>query len=141
MTIIEAVRSFLNGYPGLEGNKLNVDFLPPDAATYSVDVVPVKSVVKTYRDGSSLRQFAFVLASRSYWGPDYRQQIDNLGFFEDFELWMDEQNRKRSFPDLGENRVGRKLEVTTSGYAFAPNTDLARYQIQCRITYIQKGGN
>ncbi len=141
MTIIEAVREYLQKYPGLQGNKINVDFLPPDAATYSVDVVPIKSVIKTYRDGSSVRQFAFVLASRTYWGPDYRQQIDNLCFFEALEEWLDTQNRKRKFPDLGETRTVRKMEVTTSGYAFAPDTDLARYQIQCKITYFQKGGN
>lgn len=141
MTIIEAIREFLQSYPGLKGNKLNVDFLPPDAATYSVDVVPIKSVVKAYRGGTSKRQFAFVLAARSYWGPDFRQQVDNLGFFEAFEEWLDAQNRARNFPDLGEGRTGCKLEVTTSGYAFAPDTDLARYQIQCKITYFQKGGN
>lgn len=138
MTIIEAVRAFVGAYPALAGNKLNVDFLPPDAATYSVDVVPIKSVVKEYMDGSSLRQFAFVLASRAYWGADLRQQIDNLCFFEGFEEWLDRQNRARNFPNLGEGRTVKKLEVTTSGYAFAPNTDLARYQIQCRITYFQK---
>lgn len=141
MTLIEAVRDFLKKYPDLKNNQLNVDFLPPDAATYSVDVVPIKSVVKTYRDGTSLRQFAFVLAARSYWGPDFRQQVDNLGFFEAFEGWLDAQNRARNFPNLGEGRTVRKLEVTTSGYAFAPDTDLARYQIQCKITYFQKGGN
>lgn len=140
MTIIEAVRKYVGTYPALAGNKLNVDFLPPDAATYSVDVVPAKSAVKTYMDGSSLRQFLFVLASRSYWGQDFRQQIDNLCFFESFEDWIDSQNRARRFPDLGEGRTVRKLEVVTSGYAFAQDTDLARYQIQCKLTYFQKGG-
>lgn len=141
MTIIEAVRKYVETYPALAGSKLNVDFLPPDAATYSVDVVPVKSVVKSYLDGSTLRQFLFVLASRSFWGADLRQQIDNLCFFEGFEEWLDTQNRTRRFPDLGEGRTARKLEVVTSGYAFAPDTDMARYQIQCKLTYFQKGGN
>lgn len=141
MTVIESIRDFLKGYPGLEGERLSVDFLPPEAATYSVDVVPIKSEVKRYQDGSSLRQFAFVLASRTYWGPDLRQQVDNLAFFERFEEWLGSRNGLRDFPDLGEGRACRKLEVTTSGYAFAPDTDLARYQIQCRITYFQKGGH
>lgn len=139
-TVIEAVRDFIKTYPELAGNQLNVDFLPPDAAAYSVDVVPVKSVIKLYMDGSSLRQFAFVLACRTYWGADIRQQISNLSFFEGFEEWMDSQNRARNFPQLGEGRTVRKMEVTTSGYVFAPGTDLARYQIQGNITYFQKGG-
>ena len=44
MSIIEAVRKYLQTCPLLKGGTLNVDFLPPEAATYSVDVVPVKPV-------------------------------------------------------------------------------------------------
>ena len=112
MSIIEAVRKYLQTCPLLKGGTLNVDFLPPEAATYSVDVVPVKPVLKAYMDGSSQRQFLFVLATRTYYGEFVRQQLDNLCFFE---------------------------EVTTSGYVFAPDTDTARYQIQCRLSYFQKG--
>ena len=139
MTIIEAVRTYLATCPLLAGGKLNVDFLPPEAATYSVDVVPVKPIIKQYLDGSSNRQFLFVLATRAYYGEHIRQQIDNLCFFEDFDEWLDTQNRAQTFPDLGDGRTGRKLEVTTSGYVFAPDTDTARYQIQCRLSYYQKG--
>lgn len=139
MTIIEAVRTYLATCPLLTGGKLNVDFLPPEAATYSVDVVPVTPIIKQYLDGSSNRQFLFVLATRAYYGEHIRQQIDNLGFFEDFEEWLNTQNRAQTFPDLGNGRTGRKLEVTTSGYVFAPDTDTARYQIQCRLSYFQKG--
>lgn len=139
MTIIEAIRTYLATCPLLAGGKLNVDFLPPEAATYSVDVVPVTPVIKQYLDGSSNRQFLFVLATRAYYGALIRQQLDNLTFFEEFEEWLADQNRARNFPALGEGRTGRGLGVTTSGYVFAPDTDTARYQIQCRLTYFQKG--
>lgn len=139
MTIIEAVRKYLEGCPLLNGGKLNVDFLPEEAATYSVDVVPVKPVVKAYLDGSSKRQFLFVFATRAYYGDHIRQQLDNLCLFEAFEEWVDKQNRARNFPDLGDGRTVQKMEVTTSGYVFAPDTDTARYQIQCRLSYFQKG--
>lgn len=141
MTIMEAVRKYVEAYPALAGSKLNVDFLPPEAATFSLDAVPSKSVIKSYLDGSTVRQFLFVLALRAYWGPDIRQQVDNLCFFEKFEEWLDARNRARSLPVLGEGRTARKLEVVTSGYAFAPDADMARYQIQCKLTYFQKGEN
>ena len=80
-----------------------------------------------------------MLATRAYYGAFIRQQIYNLCFFEEFEEWLDRQNRAHNFPDLGEGRRGSKLEVTTSGYVFAPDTDTARYQIQCRLSYYQKG--
>ena len=102
MSIIEAVRKYLQTCPLLKGGTLNVDFLPPEAATYSVDVVPVKPVLKEYMDGSSQRQFLFVLATRTYYGEFVRQQLDNLCFFEEFAEWLDKQNRTRSFPNLGD---------------------------------------
>ncbi|MDD2956447.1 MAG: hypothetical protein PHD67_09075 [Oscillospiraceae bacterium] len=139
MTIIEVVRTYLATCPLLAGGKLHVDFLPPEAATYSVDVVPVKPITKQYIDGSSNRQFLFVLATRAYYGDFIRQQLDNLAFFEQFEEWLDTQNRVRNYPDLGIGRTVQRLEVTTSGYVFAPDTETARYQIQCRLSYYQKG--
>ena len=139
MTIIEAVRAFLATCPLLEDGLLRVDFLPEEAASYSVDVTPVTPVVKRYMDGSSQRQFLFTLATRTYYGEFIRQQLDNLAFFEQFEEWVDAQDRARNFPDLGAGRQVRRLEVTTSGYVFAPDTETARYQIQCRMTYYQKG--
>ncbi len=141
MTIVEAVRQFVGQYPGLKGGKLGVDFLPAEASNYSVDAVPTKTVVKRYRDGSSVRQFLFVLASRTYYGAHIRQQLDNLCFFETFAAWLDEKDSARSFPDLGGGRTAQKMEVVTSGYAFAPDAETARYQIQCKITYFQIGGN
>lgn len=139
MTMIEAIRKYLGSCPVLDGGKLNVDFLPQNAATYSVDVVPTTPVVKRYLDGSSVRQFLFVFATRAFYGEHIRQQLDNLCLFEAFEEWVDKQNRTKTFPDLGEGRTVQKLEVTTSGYIFAPETDTARYQIQCRLSYFQKG--
>lgn len=139
MTIIESVRTFLNTCGLFDGEKLNIDFLPEDAATFSVDVVPVQPIVKRYLDGSSQRQFLFVVATRAYYGTMIRQQIDNLGFFEDFAAWIEAQNRAKNFPDLGDDRKATKLEVTTSGYVFTPDLETARYQIQCRLSYTQKG--
>lgn len=139
MTIIESVRDFLKGCPLLSDGKINVDFLPEAAATYSVDVTPVNPVLKSYIDGSSLRQFVFTFSTRTYYGDIVRQQLDNLCFFERFAEWIEAQNRARRFPKLGEGRTVRKLEVTTSGYVFATDTDTAKYQIQYRLTYFQKG--
>lgn len=141
MTLIEAVRQYLLTCPLLTEGRLNVDFLPPETTGYSVDVVPTKEIVRRYMDGSSVRQFLFVLATRTYYGEFIRQQIDNLGFFEDFSVWLEKQNRVRRLPDLGNGRKALRLEVLTSGYAFAPGAETARYQIQCKLTYFQKGVN
>lgn len=137
MTMIESIRNYIKTFPGVTGERLNVDFLPEKAQKYSVDVVPVQSVVKWFVDGSSIRQFSFIVASRMFYGKEIRQQLDNLGFFEDFERWITENSRKGTFPTLTGGRVPRRMEVTTSGYVFMPGEDTARYQIQGRIVYYQ----
>lgn len=140
MTIIEALRGWLRTYEPLSTGRLAVDFLPKQAQTYSVDSVPCKEEVKRYLDGSSIRQFLFELSSREFKGEDIGQNVDNLAFYEAFSAWVLCQDRARSLPDLGEGRTARKIEVTTSGYPFhADDQGTARYQIQLRLEYFQKG--
>lgn len=140
MTIIETLRNWLRTYSPLSTGRLAVDFLPKQAQTYSVDSVPCKEEVRRYLDGSSLRQFLFTLSSREFKGEDIGQNVDNLAFYEGFSTWVMEQNRARRFPQLGEGRTARKIEVTTSGYPFqVDDHGTARYQIQLRLEYFQKG--
>lgn len=136
--IMEQVRKFLRTYPPLSNDKINVDFLPADARSYSIEVVPAQEIVRSYVDGSSVRQFLFVLASREFYGEKIRQQLDNLGFYQDFSYWMQVQTRTGNLPNLGEKREATAIEATTSGYAFQVDTDKARYQIQCRLEYLQR---
>lgn len=136
--IIEAVRSWLAGFDGFCGEKLNVDFLPPESNGYSVDVMPVESVIMRYLDGSSVRQFDFVIAMRGFWGEDVRLQMENLGFFERLAEWLEQKSLAGELPDLGAGRVCRKVEVSASGYVFAPEESLARYQMQCKLVYRQE---
>lgn len=140
MTLIEALRGWLRIYPPLSQGRLAVDFLPKQAQAYSLDSVPCKEEVRRYLDGSSLRQFLFVLSSREFKGEDIRQNTDNLAFYEGFSNWVLAQDRARQLPELGESRTARKIEVTTSGYPFfVDEHGTARYQIQLRMEYFQKG--
>lgn len=140
MTIIEAVRGWLRTYPSLASGRLAVDFLPKQAQTYSVDSVPSKEEIKRYLDGSSVRQFLFTLSSREFKGEDIAQNVDNLTFYEGFAAWVLNQSRRRQLPELGEGRTAREVEVTTSGYPFQVDEHgTARYQIQLRLEYFQKG--
>lgn len=140
MTVIESLRGWLRTYPPLSTGRLAVDFLPRQAQTYSVDSVPCKEEVKRYLDGSSVRQFLFVLSSRAFKGEDIGQNVDNLAFYEGFSAWVVQQDRARQLPELGKGRMARKIEVTTSGYPFQVDEHgTARYQVQLRLEYFQKG--
>lgn len=141
MTIIESLRAWLRAYPPLASGRLGVDFLPEKAKAYSVDTVPCKEVVKPYLDGSCVKQYLFTLASREFRADDIRENTENLAFYEAFSRWVEDQNRHpRRLPELGGGRTAQRVEVTTSGYPFlVDGHGTARYQIQMKLTYFQKG--
>ena len=140
MTIIEGIRTWLKSYNGLSDGRINVDFLPERAKTYSVDTVPTREVIKKYLDGSTLRQFLFCISSREFYSEDIEQNMDNHSFYEALSAWIDTQRRKRSFPAFGEGRTVRSIEVNSTAYPFVVDEDgTARYQIQLNMIYYQKG--
>lgn len=138
MTIIEAVRDYILTCPLLKDlARINVDFLPEDANTYSIESVPTQTIISTDIDGSTTRQFVFVFASRLLYTPELRNNIDNSGFYEDFENWLETNSENGVFPTLAEGLTPTKIEAISSGYLFDIAGDLtdARYQIQCRLIY------
>lgn len=139
MTVIEAVRNWLKQYSGLSG-RLDVDFLGEEADTYSIDSIPSEEIIKRYYDGSTRKQCLFVVASRRLYDQNIAQNIESLQFFEDLTAWVESKARARELPELGENRISQKIVVTSTAYPFIVSEDgKARYQIQMRLEYFQKG--
>ena len=97
------------------------------------------SLVRQYHGGSAVRQFVFVLASSNLYGEDVLTNISNSGFFERLEDWMRVQTKRRALPQLPGSRMAQKLEAISTGYLYNATATEAHYQIQCRLTYYQKG--
>ena len=98
MTIIESIRDFIQGCPFLDefSKAVNVNYMDDDAVNYMVEPTPVNPIVKKYMGGSSVRQFAFVFASREYYGPDTIENISNSGFYERFADWLEQSTLQLS---------------------------------------------
>ena len=138
MTVIESVQKWLKTYNGLKG-RLDVDFLPEDADTYSVDTIPCEEVLKRYKDGGTMKQFQFAVSSRRFYEQNIKQNISNLQFFEDLTAWVEKKARAREFPTMDKGRQPLKIVVTSTAYPFIVSEDgKARYQIQMRLEYYQK---
>lgn len=137
-TIIESIKNFILTCPFLdELKKVNVDFLPENADTYSIEEVPTEVIRKRYIDGSSERQFIFVFASRLRYNDEIRNNISNSGFFEDFQQWLEDCTDNDIFPNMPKGMTPFKIEAMSNGYLFdiSGNSEFARYQIQCRLIY------
>lgn len=140
MTVMQSVQKWLKTYSGLSG-RLDVDFLDENAETYSVDTIPCEEVLKRYRDGGTVRQFQFAVSSRRYYEQNIKNNLSNLQFFEDLTAWIESKASSRQLPTMDKGRTAQKIVVTSTGYPFIVSEDgKARYQIQMRLEYYQKGG-
>lgn len=128
--IIECIRDHIMTFPELKDGCLMVDCLGDKPVEYVVEPVPCNPVYQKYTDGSCIKQFLFIFASREYYGQTVNQNIENLAFYEHFSDWITEVEP----PDL-DGRIPVNIEVLTGGYAFDAGSNTARYQIQLRLLY------
>ncbi|NFS06265.1 chloramphenicol resistance protein [Clostridium botulinum] len=140
--IINSLRDYIRKCPYLDtfnnAIKVNVNYLEPNADTYSIEEVPIEPVVKKYVNGDSVRQYAFVFTSREPYGADVLQNIDNSGFYEKFANWIEQNNNNNILPVLN-GLEPLEIKVTSTGYAFAVTEDTAQFQIQLKLKYFKKG--
>lgn len=141
MTTIEAIQTFIQTCPCLQtwAACAGVDRLGRDAGCYSIETVPCQPVLKRYADGSTVRQYLFHLVSRENYGPEIRQNLDNLGVYERFSGWLEEQTHRGNLPVLDAGKQALKVEALTVGYAYETGLDAAQYRIECKFTYFQEG--
>lgn len=138
MSIIESVRNFISGCPLLKNDVLlNVDRLGDSEIEYTIDGEITDPILRRYTDGSSLRQFNFIFASREKYGADTLQNIANSGFYEDFADWIETQSNAGNLPILDKYRIPQYIEVQSNNYIFDTDDSTARYQIQLKFIYYQ----
>lgn len=131
-SIVGHLRDYFLKCPFLYGNKINVDYLGNESVEYSIEPVPATIYVEKYQDGSGIKQFVFVLASRNTYGADVVQNMINSKFYEDLSEWIEVQSEDENLPKV---KGIESIECLTNGYAFQTGLTSARYQIQLRITY------
>lgn len=137
-TVIQSLWDYFLTCPLMGDRKINVDFLPEKSLEYSIDTTPATEIVKQYVDGSSVRQYLFVIRSVQDYGSDVLQNIANSGFFESLSNWLEEQTRKKNFPAIPSGKEPQKIEAQSTGYLFVSGPDTGKYQIQCRLQYFQE---
>lgn len=143
MTIIESVRDYILSCPYLEDlQKVNVNFLPENSDNCSIEEVSNQngSLTKKFLDGSSEREFNFVLACVFDYSEDLQTNIDSSEFFENFQEWIEDNDLNEVYPQLKDGLKPLSISVTTSGYLYyvPEKMDRAIYQIQLKLEYAKE---
>lgn len=139
MSIIESIKNYLESCPYFEGKAININYLSPQNGSLSIDNVPKNPIVKRYSDGESLMQFCFLLAERIVYDGSIQENLQISQFFEEFESWIELQNKEKNLPDLSYmGLLSVSIEVTESGTIYDTARTSARFQTGLRLLYKKK---
>ncbi|MBY6846719.1 chloramphenicol resistance protein [Clostridium botulinum] len=143
--IIDSLRNYMRELKCLDtfnnAIRVNVNYLEPNIDTYSIEEIPIEPIIKTYVNGDSIRQYAFIFTSREPYGADVLTNIDNSGFYEKLANEIEKNNNNNILPVLENNLEPLEIKVTSTGYAFAVTEDTAQFQIQLKLKYFKEGMN
>lgn len=120
--------------------QINADFLG-DEGNYSLDKIPTASVVEKWVTGVEIHRDVFSLRSRKAYSKDTINNLENIGFFEQFENVIKSNNREGVLPDI--NGI-QEIECLNCGTMVASDDgNSAIFDIQIQITYKEsnEGGN
>ena len=67
------------------------------------------------------KQFQFAFTSQEEYDQDARINIENSGFFQSFEEWLEQQSFNGNLPELGEKKNPISIETLNSGYLYDMN--------------------
>lgn len=137
MSIIKAVKTYIQGYAGLEtGAPVWVVHLDKNPISYSIIPIAGGRKVSEWITSGGEREYLFALQTVSY-TLDELERIDTIEFYEAFADWLDDQTDLGSFPTLGTGQVPDKIEALGFAYLYQQGAETGIFQIQCRLSYTQ----
>lgn len=133
--ILEAIKTFISGYQGVDDLLAFYTDHTDNEASYSIDALPAKTVTK-YVDGGQKIELPFIF-SLTESIADEQSRIANQNFFEGFSEWLEGQSNIGNLPVLTGKFKASSIEAVNFGYLFETDdsASLGLYQILCKLTY------
>lgn len=111
--------------------QINADFLG-DVGDFSLDKIPTASTVQKWIVGNEIHKDVYSFRSRKFYSQDTMNNLNNIGFFEDFEKAIKDNNKKGVLPSI--NGI-ESIECLNCGTINNVNGTEATFDIQIQITY------
>lgn len=132
---------YLEKCPQLKGQKFNFNFLGSKPVQWALTIPTNSPEQFTSTVGDKHNKLDFILVSVEHFGDDSANNINNLDGFQEIKRWFERNNRNKIFPELDAGQTVTGVYAQTDGYIEDTTANLARYQIQCRVEYIQENTN
>lgn len=134
--MIEKIRQYFIDNEILDNeSRINVDFLGNEPTEFAIEPTPVDPIITKFVNGSSLRQFQFILYSCNAYSSDVLQNMSNSSFYEQLYNKIESLNDEDKLPNIDGIET---IECLDNGSIKEAGTNVARYSIQMRITYFKE---
>lgn len=112
--------------------QINANMLSNSIDDYSLDKIPTDSVVETWITGDEIHKDVYSFRSRKSYSQDAIVNLKNVGFFEQFEIAIKDNNKKGVLPEINGIESIVCLNCATMNDADGKQ---AEFDIQIQITY------
>lgn len=115
-------------------SQINANMLSNDINNYSLDKIPTDSTVEEWITGDVIYKDVFSFRSRMAYSQDTINNLNNIGFFEQFEDKIKSNNDKGILPDI---KNIESIECLNCGTMVSnDNGNTGTFDIQIQITYL-----
>lgn len=112
--------------------QINANMLSNKIDDYSLDKIPTESTVEVYISGTEIHRDVYSFRSRKSYSQDTIINLKNMGFFEQFEFAINDNNKKGILPsDIESIECLNPFTMVSND-----NGKTAEFDIQLQITYI-----
>ncbi|MGO5166427.1 MULTISPECIES: hypothetical protein [unclassified Candidatus Paralachnospira] len=129
----------------LVGDLLNFNFSPESPDSIAMITNYSDKVRKKYIRCGSEKEYGFtILITKTYSSEQDDLNLEAMNFCQAFMDWLEDQDRKKNYPEFPDSCQIRKMECLQNMPNLAgvnAEEGLARYMIQCRIIYFEKERN
>ena len=112
---------------------INADMLEEGVGNYSLDKIPTDTEVENWIIGIQKKRDVYSFRSRKAYSQDTINNLNNIGFFEDFERLIKSNNEEGILPDI---EGIESIECLNCGTLYSVDGSQAIFDIQIQITYI-----
>lgn len=137
-SIIEGLTDYFLQCPLLKDGVFWVNALGSEPVEYALESAITSPVLRTYVDGSSIRQYQFNFNSREAYSMDRIRAIQNESFYEKLGNWVEEQSAKGNLPEMPQGCEAQSLTVLAPAYPLDETLVNAFYQIQLQLQYFKE---
>ena len=112
--------------------QINADMLDSEPENYSLNKMPVQTEVEKWIIGNEICHDIYSFRSRKVYSTDTINNLQNIGFFEEFENKIKDNNEKGILPEIDGIQ---EIKCLNCGSLNIAESNTAVFDVQVEITY------